>query len=46
MVLAKFDPKVNIVYIGIKRGDVKVSESLSDDIIVDFKCFGRFSKTS
>jgi uncharacterized protein YuzE len=35
MVSVEFDPEANAIYIRIKRGEIEVSEPLSDDIIVD-----------
>jgi len=35
MVSVEYDPEANAIYIRIKKGEVEVSEPLSDDIIVD-----------
>ena len=35
MVSVEFDPDVNALYIRLKDGKVKTSESLADNIIVD-----------
>jgi uncharacterized protein YuzE len=35
MVSVEFDPEANALYIRIKKGEVEISEPLSDDIIVD-----------
>ena len=35
MVSVEFDPEVNALYIRLKDGEVKTSEPLADNIIVD-----------
>ncbi len=36
MVSVEFDPEANAMYIKIKDGKIKLSEPISDNIIIDF----------